>query len=288
MSHTFCPRTYSLHSYWSETLGETRPQKRTASWFSLAIVCREWNFVLARIRYRKLRLQSSCVDNFRDIIDQHSKSVRHIWLDIELPRYGCRICNHYSHNSAGGSIFRRTTTKLFSALQHWEPSTTAEGGVTLELNVFCPSDWEHWFKHFHFDDDGDEEYPGPEPGRLTPTWHDPDHGWDHGQLVQEPSAYAIQRIFSAINPYFPRFKETLPQVHAVTKLVLRRQMHRKLDGYSIEALLGALSCLEHLILEPWRPWKMNKRFSFDSGMLLLKPIPPLSMFAQTLSAHGKC
>ena len=245
-----------------------------ASWCSLAIVCREWNYVLAKVDQRKLRLHSSRVDKFEDIILQHSKGLRYIWLSIELPRYGCKTCDKYNYNSAGGTIFRRTATSLFSALQRRKPSTDDEGGLTLELSVFCPSDWEHWFKHFHFHNDADEDDPGPEPGRLKANWHDPYHGWDHGQLAQEPPESAIRRIFSHVNPYFPLLKEVLPQVHVVTKLVLRRQMRRTLDGYSIGVLLRALCCLEHLVLEPWRPWEVDYRSVHDTGTFLSQVFVP--------------
>lgn len=175
-------------------------------------------------------------------------------LDIELPRYSCKICNTFPGQSAGGTIFRKATTELFPALRNWKVPGASESGLTLELNVFCPSVWEHWFKHFHFVDDADENGPGPVPGCPTPTWHDPYHGWYHDQLILEPSGAAIRRIFADINPDFPRFKAAFAPVPGVTKLVLRRQMRRKLDRYSIGALLGALCCLEDLVLEPWRPW----------------------------------
>ena len=73
-------------------------QQKHAGWASLASVCKEWQFVLAKANFCRLKLRPSCLDDFERLIVRQRHLVRHIQLEIDLPRYSCRDCNRYASN----------------------------------------------------------------------------------------------------------------------------------------------------------------------------------------------
>ncbi|KAH6621456.1 hypothetical protein B0J18DRAFT_467035 [Chaetomium sp. MPI-SDFR-AT-0129] len=151
------------------------------------------------------------------------------------------------YNSA---IVSKGILNLFSILSSWDSrgQPRPECGLSLELNVHCPSDSKYWFKNCQFAlDDGEDD------GRKDDAiWHDPPHGWVKGQQVDAPPALAVLRLFENIRL---QCVEGLPEVKSVTSLKIGRQLRRRFCLSDLEALLGKLSALEHLLLEPWRPWQ---------------------------------
>lgn len=237
---------------------ETLARDKHPGWSSAASVCKEWQLVIAKENLRKLKLESSCLDDFRRIIVQQKDLVRHIWLNIKLEEHTCLYCggaHSLPGNDRNGALIASGIRKLFLILSKWEPGS----GLTLELNAYSPSDSEHWFKGFHFATDDEAS-----DGTACTKWHDPIHGWVHGKKVATTCNSAILCLFGGIGADLNR---GLRRVDAVTCLVIRRQMRRRLAYWSLRRILGRLRHLEHIIYEPWRAWATSWVDEADSGML---------------------
>jgi len=149
--------------------------------------------------------------------------------------------------------------KLFTALSAWQPT----GCPTLELNAFSPSDSKHWFKNHHFEPvDGDLELT---QHQQAATWHDPKHGWGNGTQVKAPLVSAILRLFSPLCWSLPT---KLPSVCAVTELVIRRQLRRRIALTALIRLLERLPRLESLVYETWRIWQQVLNSDRDKGTIV--------------------
>lgn len=247
-------------------LEEVSRQKHRG-WASCAAVCKEWQVVIEKRNFHRLKLRISCLQELEDIVIRQRPLVQHLWLNIELPRYTCRCCRwseSMSQISRHSSIVRNSILKLFSILSTWQPT----GGLVLELNAYSPSDSEHWFKYLYsgpnYDDNGDVI----QQKEATTEWHDPDHGWADGRQFEAPGVGAITRSLSPLCFSLPN---NIPMVHAVTGLVIRRQLRRQFVPAALRLLWERLPRLESIVYEPWRicrlPWKISR----DEGMLLYRP-----------------
>ncbi|KAK4150191.1 hypothetical protein C8A00DRAFT_46347 [Chaetomidium leptoderma] len=238
---------------------EAITQQKHPGWASSASVCKEWQFFIEKRNFHQLRLQVSCLDGFERLIIRQRELVQHIWLDIELQKYTCRRCQETESESwtrRNNSMIRNGVWKLFRILSTWKPGN----GLALELHAHSPSDSDHWFKNHYFasDDEGNEDETSIH--ETDRNWHDPRHGWIHGQQVTAPPPSAILALFESIDL---RFQEELPQVDRVTCLIIRRQLRRWIDPNSLLLILDKLSCLEQLTYEPWRQWRSGWRVLND-------------------------
>lgn len=107
---------------------------------------------------------------------------------------------------------------------------------------------------------------------ATPRWHDPNHGWVNGQQVEAPCSSARLRLFSPLCLTLP---EDLPEVHAVTRLVIRRQLRHQIFPAALRLLLERLPRLENIVYEPWRAWRCSSK-----GLLLYRQ--PICMTSNTM------
>ncbi|KAL7815586.1 hypothetical protein V8C26DRAFT_435735 [Trichoderma gracile] len=241
---------------------EAIARQRHPGWASLASVCREWRSVLEHANFSKLKLRVSCLDDFSRVASpSRSNIIRHICLDIELPRYTCQDCAR-----------RRSIT--------WQPA----GDLALELNVYSPSDRDHWFRDIYLSTDDVEEEEDMDlllDEFRDKTWcHDPHHGWVLGQQVMSPPRSAVLRLFQAIKL---RFQKPLPRVQAVTRLLMRRQLRRYVCPLGIRLLLSSLVRLEHMVYEPWAvPVLSEKQIHEQAFAMLVKTGLPGSLRSLTI------
>jgi len=249
--------------------------QRHPGWASLASVCREWQLVIERENFNKLRLQLpgvsesqiACLDEFERKTARSKHLVRHLEVDIQLPGYGCPACRTTESGSRllhSSSPINNGIRKLFSVLSTWEHS------ITLELNAHSPSDSDHCFQgcHFTFNNGAGS---GDVDGMLTQhtgneSMHDPKHGWVNGQQIRAPPRSAILRLFTFI---YLSCADELPQVRCVTRWIIRRQLRRRLHPIGLQSVLRKLCRLEHLIYEPWRAWDRISGTHLDQRMSLL-------------------
>jgi hypothetical protein len=232
---------------------ETIAHQKYPGWASLASVCREWQAVLEKANYRKLKIRSSRLEDFDSMVPTHKRElISHIWLDIEIPRYKSKCCSRRRSPPANNSlIVGGAIWKLFSILSSWKPANK----LTLELNVICPSDSEHWFKNLYFSSDHVEEGDTMIPYTADYPYHDPRHGWIHGQQIVAPPRSAMLRIF---RPIEGPFRGSLPRVEAVTCLVIRRQFRRCICPFRLSGLIIKLPCLEDILYEPWMSYERDR------------------------------
>lgn len=137
---------------------------------------------------------------------------------------------------------------MFSILSTWKQANN----LTLELNVYSPSDSDHWFKDYHFVSNNEANETVTSVREISSGIHDPRHGWINGQQVKIPSKSAILRLFQTIDL---RFREELPQADVVACFIVRRQLRRLLPPIALRLILDKLCHLEHMIYEPWRAWE---------------------------------
>ncbi|KAK7425155.1 hypothetical protein QQX98_000069 [Neonectria punicea] len=229
---------------------------------SYASVCKEWWPIIERKNFSRLKLRVESLEDFNTIVTiQRRGLIKHIWLDIELEAYICEHCKSPGTRSRGrdyASKLRKAIPKIFSILSTWDPA----GDLTLELSAQSPNDPQHCCKHEHFgDSDGD----------LIGDWEtqesihlgDPRYRWTNGHrqwLAAE--CRAIPKLFLGL---FAGFPEPLPEVHAVTNFVLRRQLRRSLGPSILKPLLEKLPRLECVVYEPWRVRLDIIQKSIDNG-----------------------
>lgn len=254
-------------------------------WASLASVCREWQHALEKVNFYKMKLRVSCLSGFERIFSPQKRGmVRHICLNVELPRYVSTCCSERPSPSAKISyIVSNGISDLLSILGTWRPA----GDLALEINVYSPSDCEHWFKHALLSSDDVE----PDADAMLDAWsaehrhHDPQHGWIHGPQVQAPPRAAVLRLFRPILLETYKF----PQIQAVTSFIIRRQFRRCIYPSSVARLLCSFKRLKHISYEPWRPYESSRELH-DRGThprlrQVLLPIPCSSCHVRVRPDH---
>lgn len=231
-----------------QILGVVSRQRGTRG--SSAAVCSEWKAFIEPQNFYRLELQVPRLEQLGHMTTRTAGFVRQIRLNIELPRHTCRSCQwpeSWSRQSQHSSIFRAAIQKLFTVLSAWKPTDR----FVLELNTFSPSDSEHWFKNYCIgldaQTDGESEQQQQQQQQEAPArWHDPKHGWIDGRQVEIPSAQAMSRLFAPICLSLP---ESIPEVHAVTRLVIRRECRRQIIPAVLRLLLQKLPRLQNMVYE---------------------------------------
>lgn len=155
-----------------------------------ASVCTAWQAIIEKKSFRRLKLRSSCLNDFAHMVVRQRGHVMHIWLSMELRKYTCKNCrweNPGSWASSNEAFIYRAVLKPFSILSTWN---LTDDGLTLQLNAYFPSDSEHWCQNCYFgaDDEGQQaiSQSGDHSQASTPNLHDPKHGWVDGQQVAAP------------------------------------------------------------------------------------------------------
>ncbi|KAM3503129.1 hypothetical protein MY11210_008834 [Beauveria gryllotalpidicola] len=228
--------------------------QKNPGWGSQAAVCKEWQRALEPVNFQKLKLRAPCLDDFRRIVSKESGLrvlVRHICLDVELPRYTPSCCSQAQNTCEDASYpVEWVFAELLEILSGWE----RKGDLLLELNVYSPSDCEHWFQNIHLSSDEVERSITTEP--MLDVWkngipyHDPRHGWDEGRQWRRAPADSIRRLFRPIQ----LTSEYRPRVKAVTCLVIRRQLRRSISPQGVERILRGLEGVETVWYERWDPY----------------------------------
>ncbi|OAX78348.1 hypothetical protein ACJ72_07347 [Emergomyces africanus] len=245
------------------TILEEISRQKYRGWTSCAAVCKYWQVFVERKNFRRLTLEVSCLDELKHMVIRQRDLVQHICLNIELPRYTCRSCRQTESGSwisRHSSIMRNAMVKLYSVLSTWQPA----GRLILEIAAYSPSDSQHWFTNFCFGPENDY-YEGDfvlSQKASTSRWHDPNHGWVNGQQVEEPCAPAVLRLFCPLCLIPPN---DLPEVHAVTGIMIRRQVRRQIFPPTLRLLCERLPRLESIVYEPWRVWQPPWKVMHDEG-----------------------
>ncbi|PTD12127.1 hypothetical protein FCULG_00004911 [Fusarium culmorum] len=246
-----------------------------------ASVSTEWRRVLEKSNFRHLRLHQGCLEFLDQLSEEQTAQIDHIWLNIELTTYTCRVCRKWeslTQNYKNDRVIEGAVVRLFSILAKWKHDEKRH--LTLELNTYSPSDSEHWFKDCFFGAPAEDKF---EAVARSRDFHDLRHGWWRGRILEHPPDKAIGRPFVPSESLNFEKRGELPLVKAVTKFVLRRQCRRQLKPTALLQLWSALPRLEEIRYEPWQlcegpsqlPWK-----SFYGGMIsqLPKSVKKVTIF----------
>lgn len=234
-------------------------QQKNPGWASLASVSREWQQVLEIPNFHKLHLGARCLYDIEEAISSERKSmIRHICLTVELPRYKSTCCSRQSSPSTKiSATVSAAIYGLLRVLSRWEFGND----LTLELNVYSPSDSEHWFRNAYLSTDHVDSDSGDDTWGLD-LHHDVQHGWVRGEQVRAPPKAAVERLFRNI---VLAFKEALPEVTVVKELIIRRQLRRCLAPVGLGELIQAFTGLERFDFEPWAQYDPQGREFRDRG-----------------------
>ncbi|KAL7944683.1 hypothetical protein V8C42DRAFT_358365 [Trichoderma barbatum] len=236
----------------------------------LATVSREWQMIIERHTFTRIKLTPSRLASFGSMTRRNRALVRYIWLCLELQEYDCSECSpegpeewliSISDNLQINTAFQ----DLFATLSTWEPN----GNLLLDISVHSPSDSEHWFKYLTFEPDipsGEcDQRRDPEQSMLAKL-NDQRHSWMDGRRASAPPVHAMLRLFKEVmgssqrkNPWRPR----LPLVPAVTGVLLRQQTRRRWNLRALCFMFACLPRLEEVHFEPWVEWSNDEQVWTD-------------------------
>lgn len=247
----------SLH--WSSLPAEIQSKifniihEQKANLGNCAAVSKEWQASLEARNCSLLKLQASELDLLEHFPTRLRGLVRHVWLNIDLPKYTCRVCAAPESKSfmwRNHRTVRSQIQRLFHILSFW---SSHDGGIELELTIQSPSDVEHHFHHYDFGNDTECENGSTNLQQQSVdalrVIHDPKHGWSYGSRDTGPPLSAFDRIFKPLRVVFP---DGLSIVHVVTRFTMRRQCRRQLTYMTLCHIMKSLPCVEAVRLERWR------------------------------------
>jgi hypothetical protein len=232
----------------------------------LATVTREWQTIIERHNFSRIKLTSSRLANFGSMVHRNRSLVCYIWLCLELQEYNCTECEpqdpeSWGLSNADNALITTAFLDLFSTLSVWEP----DGSLLLDISVYSPSDSEHWFKYLTFEPDVASDMCGRDQHAEQSTLvkaSDHHHGWIAGSRYSIPTSAAIDKVFEEIMGEGPfddeeqegQWWQQLPLVPAVTGVLLRQQNRRRWKPAALAHMFARLPRLQEIHYEPWREW----------------------------------
>ncbi|UKZ76953.1 hypothetical protein TrVFT333_004669 [Trichoderma virens FT-333] len=251
--------------------GDSLQRKRKRSGY--VAVCREWQFFLEPFQFNIFTLHQSDLADFDKILQGHRRrSVKFIWLRLELPKYDCNSCGQQEslrEVRINELLFTNAVWSLFSILSSWvKGGDSGSDGITLQLSAHSPSDALHYCQELkkRISYTG---FWGLAPMKRNQILRNEDsHGWRRGRQIYPPRDEAKLRVFG--HPRGLRFDfrasrarslGSLPKVKVVNKLHIARQFYRHFSiPKALEPIIKSLPQLEKLVYEPWRGIN-TRRFS---------------------------
>lgn len=249
-----------LHGTWESFPAEIRlmiweeyMHNKPRGWSACACVSKEWQAYFEAHNFRHLELTESCLDEFTELEEPRRHHIRHIFLNIELTPEDCTrgLLQDAPETTVPVEPWNVNVTcraeafpKLLRILSRWNDPGAS---LTLELNVWHSSDRGQWFSHLYTgscpDDVVDQRV------RMESMWYNGHHDFDIEGFDRRPSFEAIVAFFSSLLFTLPG---SFPLVPAVTGLVIRRQMRRRIPPELLGRVLSKLPRLESIKHEGWR------------------------------------
>ncbi|RYP24778.1 hypothetical protein DL765_000324 [Monosporascus sp. GIB2] len=238
----------------------------------LATVSSQWQTVIERHNFERINLTLWRIPDLGPMTRRNRALVKCIWLSLELDEYDCSRCGALNHNADHWPDYG-TTDKciiitaihdLFLTLSAWEP----QGDLKLDISIHSPSDSQHWFKYLTFEPDT-----LPHSQVTFSQRDDPEHGWNAGKPPSAPTDLALRNVFAEIlgesgGVFFNKEQEgkwwqTLPEVPAITSMLLRLQNRRRWRPSTLTHMLSRFPRLEEFHYEPWRAWSKGDQAVTD-------------------------
>lgn len=251
----------------------------------LATVSKQWQAVIERHNSERINLTLWSIPNLGLIPRRNRALVKYIWLSLELDEYDCSVCgdsgvnpnpDHWDNKTTNNCIIITAIHDLLFILSTWGP----QGELKLDISIHSPSDQQHWFKYLTFGPDSLSHRQTTLDQRCDPRHQttfdqrdDPKHGWNTGKLSFAPTKLALDNVFSEIwgGPHQLFFNEnqeskwwqTLPEVPAITSVLLRLQTRRRWKPSTLAHMLSRFPNIEEFHYEPWRPWQKTDQAITD-------------------------
>ncbi|KAK2033461.1 hypothetical protein LX32DRAFT_704998 [Colletotrichum zoysiae] len=250
---------------------------------SLATVSREWQAIIEKHNFARIKVTPSRLANFDSMTHRNQALVSYIWLSLELQEYDCTECAPEDQATWGvsetdNSIIITALQDLFSSLSTWKP----DGNLLLDIGVYSPSDSRHWFKYLTFGPDissveceRDRYIQKP----IMSEFDDSQHGWIAGSQKSPPGSTAINKVFDEImgeGPFDDDEQEKqwwlqLPLVPVVTGVLLRQQSRRRWKPKALSQMFTRFPRLQEIHYEPWREWdNIIQKWTDESHRSLFK------------------
>ncbi|KAH8755028.1 hypothetical protein F5883DRAFT_430874 [Diaporthe sp. PMI_573] len=225
----------------------------------LATVSREWQKVIEQHNFARIKVTPPRLADFSSMIRRNRSQVNYIWLCVELEHYSS--LKAYSGNSRfisqrDLSLVAKAIRTLFTELSKWEPSSE----LLLDISIHSPSDSDYLLKYLTFGPDipsneclglGDVDY-------TDKSGHDWNN-WSAAGKADKAIKKALSTIYlhdsSPDDEVFEREVEwwdRLPQVPAVTGLLLRQQTRRRWLSSTLQEMFAHFPRLQEVFYEPWR------------------------------------
>jgi hypothetical protein len=234
-----------------------------------ATVSRQWQAIIEQHNFERINLTLWRMPDFGHMTRRNRALVKYIWLSLELDEYDCSRCElgrqWHGCNPTDQCIIISAMRYLFLTLSEWEP----QGDLKLDISVHSPSDSQHWFKYLTF---GPDTLPHNQ-ATFSQFQDDPEHGWVAGTPPSAPTDLALRNVFADIwgergGVFFNKEQEcrwwqTLPEVPAITSMLLRLQNRRRWSPSTLTYMLSRLPRLEEFHYEPWRAWSQSHQAATD-------------------------
>ncbi|OJJ73911.1 hypothetical protein ASPBRDRAFT_29077 [Aspergillus brasiliensis CBS 101740] len=227
-----------------------------------ATVSREWQTVIEKQNFARIKLTPSRLADFGSILHRNRAFVRYIWLCVKLEEYDCTLCVPRSMESTGirnadNALVFTTLLDLFSILSAWERN----GSLLLDISIHSASGSEHWFKYLTFGSDipSDKSDRNVCGGRsILAKLHYPQHeGIAGGRDCTLPGA-CFDKIFKEImeEGLFDDDEKESHSVPVVTGMLLRQQIRPRRRPTVLTEMFARLPAIQEIFYEPWREWDL--------------------------------
>lgn len=243
----------------------------------LATVSREWQNVIEQHNFARITLTPPRLADLSSMVRRNRSLVNYIWLCVELEPYSS--LEAFSGDSQfisqeDLSLIAKTIWNLFAELSEWEPS----GKLLLDISIHSPSDSDYLLKYLTFGPD----IPSNECFLSLGDWNHINtagknwNNWGAAGKADKPIRKTLNSIYlddsSLDDEILDRelhWWDRLPEVPAVTGLLLRQQTRRRWFSSTLEEMLDHFPRLQEVFYEPWRLPDRGSQVEADSGKLAL-------------------
>ncbi|KAI7785428.1 hypothetical protein LA080_007265 [Diaporthe eres] len=256
----------------------------------LAMVSQEWQAVVERQNFARLRLTPSCLAEFPSMTHRNRHLVGYIWFCLELEKYDCGsgMSSTMMLSHTDDSIIASGFQALFSTLGTWE----TDSGILLDISVYSPSDLEHWMQYSPLRPDVPLHECGRSQGMEQALLLNANH-WEDDWITGNEDC--VCRLSSTLSQCFgmignkdslfngeereARWWQGLPLVPAVTGILLRQQTRRQWNPITLGHIFSRLPRLHEIYYEPCRDTDPDAPMFSDEANCLI--------FSTTFKTLGK-
>lgn len=233
----------------------------------LAAVSREWQTFNENHNFARLKLTPSCLTEFASKTRRNRHVVDYIWYCVELEEYDDDLF-HSAELFSLGDVNRVATAirDLFAVLSTWAPTPT--GKLLLDISVYSLSDPEYRFQELTLVPDTPHTCGLHQClNEILSTMFEKGAGqyMDHENSRLFPDAKGTFAMVGLEGYVEPQWWQHLPQVPAVTGILLRQQTRRQWSPFTLAQLFDHLPRLQEIYLEPWRGSTPNAPCFTDEG-----------------------